>query len=112
MLSTTSLIWSDVFSPPLALKKLRSRKITSPARLPSLIIRSTARRASSRFGELDSTPASQRRQALPLAKTPERGWFTPCAVVPPRPPPLLILLIPPKSSFPFPPHPSLRFPCP
>ena len=57
--------------------RARIRAITSPARFPSRTMRRTASRASSRLG---ASPASQRRQALPLLTTPASGWLTSCAI--------------------------------
>ncbi len=51
----------------------RIRPMTSPARLPSRIMRSMDLRAASRLG---ASPASQRKQALPLLTSPVSGWFT------------------------------------
>ena len=51
----------------------RTRRITSLARLPSLMIQSTALRASAKFGV---SLSSQRRQAAAALTTAVSGWFT------------------------------------
>ncbi len=55
---------SLVFSPPFLAANARTRPITSAARLPSLMIHSTERRAASTSGLL---LLSQRKQASALA---------------------------------------------
>lgn len=59
------------------LTSARIRLMTSPARLASLIMRSTDRRAVSRLGV---SPASQRKQAFPLLTNPVSGWLTSWAI--------------------------------
>src|SRR5258708_7681877 len=57
--------------------RARIRLITPPARLPALIMRSPDPRAAFRLGV---SPASQRRQALPLLTSPVSGWLTSWAI--------------------------------
>ena len=54
--------------------------MTSPARLPSRMMRCNASRASVKFTESSFTRASQRRHAFPLSTTPAIGWLTSCAI--------------------------------
>src|SRR5262249_58644498 len=63
-------VQGEACSVPFFLTRARIRPITSPARFPSLIMRSTASRASSRFGV---PPASHRKQALALVTTAASG---------------------------------------
>ena len=72
-----SLMFTRSFRGGEFLTRARIRLITSPARVPSLIMRSTARRAASRFGV---SPVSQRKQAFPLLTNPVSGWLTSWAI--------------------------------
>src|SRR6266851_3606999 len=74
---TTSLTSSGTFSMSVLFASARTRRITSLARLPSLMIHSAARRASSRSGLPRS---SQRRQATAALTTAASGWFTSWAI--------------------------------
>jgi len=56
---------------------VRSRVITSDARLPSRIVRLAVSRAPSMFGGLAS---SILRQVPALVMMPESGWLTSCAI--------------------------------
>src|SRR5215472_5065309 len=59
-------------------ERARIRFITSLARIASLIMRSTARRAASISATLF---ARYRRHAFPLLTSPVKGWFISCAIV-------------------------------
>ena len=65
-------MFNQALSAGALLASARMRLMTSPARLPSLMMRSTDRRAASTLG---GSLASQRRHALPLLTTPVSGWL-------------------------------------
>ncbi len=61
------------FAVPTFLKRDRIREMTSPARLPSRMMRRMASPASERLG---GSPVSQRRLAFALVNIPASGWLT------------------------------------
>src|SRR5271166_2607656 len=75
--SMTSLMGSGAGIASVFLASARTRRMTSAARLPSSIMRSTAPRTSSRSG---TSRASQRRHAPPLATMAASGWLTSWAI--------------------------------